>query len=147
MNRVFEDFVTATLAPRIEGHGFRVERQQTDSLDLAGKIEIRPDLSWWRRGECVGVADVKYKALSVSELPNADVYQVLAYCVAHGVPKGVLIYAAGNESPDLHRIRNLGVEIEAIALDLDLRPKPLLDSLYSIAARFVAADRLQSLPA
>ena len=137
MNRIFEDFVTLALGPRIASRGLRVEPQLTDSLDEAGKISIRPDLSWWDRHKCVGVADVKYKSLSLSDLPNADVYQLLAYCVAHKVPRGFLIYAAGNESPDLHRVRNLGVEIEAVTLNLSLRPAPLLASLDSLAAHFL----------
>lgn len=137
MNRVFEDFVTAALAPRIANRGVRVEPQLSDYLDEAGKISIRPDLSWWSGRSSLGVADIKYKSLSLADLPNADVYQLLAYCVAHNVPKGFLIYAAGNESPDLHRVRNLGVEIEVVALDLRLRPAPLLASLDSLAALLV----------
>ena len=152
MNRVFEDFVTAALAPRVEDLGLRVEPQHTDWLDVAGKIEIRPDLSWWHRGECEGVADVKYKSLSLSELPNADVYQVLAYCVAHRVPKGFLIYAAGNESPAIHHVRNFDVDIEVVALNLDLRPAALLASLDHLAAlitRSISRDgvlRQESVP-
>jgi 5-methylcytosine-specific restriction enzyme subunit McrC len=147
MNRIFEDFVTATLASRFADRGFQVEQQLTDSLDEAGKISIRPDLSWWRWGRCVGVADVKYKSLSLSDLPNADVYQLLAYCVAHGVPRGFLIYAAGNESPDSHRIRNLDVEIEVVALDLDLRPVQLLEALDSMASNIVIGEPMHFLSA
>jgi len=141
MNRIFEDFVTVALAPRIASRGLRVEPQLTDSLDEAGKISIRPDLSWWDGNRCVGVADVKYKSLSLTDLPNADVYQLLAYCVVHDVPRGFLIYAAGNESPDVHRVRNLGVEIEIITLNLGLRPASLLASLDSLAAHILGEAR------
>jgi 5-methylcytosine-specific restriction enzyme subunit McrC len=133
MNRVFEDFITAALSPLLADRGVRVEAQFTDYLDVAGKISIRPDLSWWSGRRCLGVADIKYKALRLAELPNPDVYQLLAYCVAHNVPKGFLIYAAGNEVPDLHRVRNLDVEIEVVAVDLGLRPAPLLASLETLA--------------
>lgn len=147
MNRVFEDFVTAAMTPTIASRGFRVEPQLTDFLDEAGKISIRPDLSWWNGNRCVGVADIKYKSLSLADLSNADVYQLLAYCVAHDVPRGFLIYAAGNESPDFHRVRNLGVEIEVVTLDLRLRPISLLASLDALAARFLADAGVEVLSA
>jgi 5-methylcytosine-specific restriction enzyme subunit McrC len=147
MNRVFEDFMTAALSPHLTDRGVRVEAQSANYLDEAGKISIRPDLSWWSGPRCLGVADIKYKSLSLADLPNPDVYQLLAYCVAYTVPKGFLIYAAGNEVPDLHRVRNLGVEIEVVAVDLGLRPAPLIASLETLASRIMAGEQTQILSA
>lgn len=147
MNRVFEDFITAALFPQFADRGVRVEAQFTDYLDEAHKISIRPDLSWWSGRRCLGVADIKYKSLSFAELPNPDVYQLLAYCVAYDVPKGFLIYAAGNEVPGVHRVRNLGVEIEIVAVDLRLRPVALIASLETLAGRILASEPRHSLSA
>jgi hypothetical protein len=41
------------------------------------------------------VVDAKWKRLSPTGLPSDDVYQVLAYAAALGVPRAVLVYPGG----------------------------------------------------
>jgi 5-methylcytosine-specific restriction enzyme subunit McrC len=126
MNRVFEDFVGAALAPHFRAAGVRLSPQRTDHLDEMGAIQIRPDLTWWRWGRCLGVADVKYKSLATNELPNADVYQTLAYSIAHARRQAHLIYAAGNEPAAVHVVRHVGTTISVHALDLSGEPGQIL---------------------
>ena len=38
------------------------------------------------------VADTKYKELEAQKIVHEDLYQLLAYCVALGLPTGLLIY-------------------------------------------------------
>ena len=52
-----------------------------DHLDDQRTIFIRPDVVHVVRGKPVGVLDAKYKLEDASSsYPNADVYQMLAYC-------------------------------------------------------------------
>lgn len=76
-------------------------------------------MSWWDSGVCVFVGDAKYKNLSgTSSVPNADLYQMLAYSAALGLPGGLLIYAAGEAEATLYRVRRSGQRLVVAALDL-----------------------------
>ena len=57
------------------------------------------------------VIDAKYKAEKPAGYPNADLYQLLAYCTVLGLRDGHLVYARGNEDPARHVVRQSGVEI------------------------------------
>jgi 5-methylcytosine-specific restriction enzyme subunit McrC len=63
--------------------------------------------------------DAKYKAEKPSGFPDADLYQMLAYCPALRLRRGHLVYAKGNEAADHHVVRNSGVEIVQHVLDLE----------------------------
>lgn len=139
MNKVFEDFVTAALAAELGRLGLRVTPQWRGSLDEAGRVTIKPDLTWWSAGRCRGVADIKYKSLHKADMPNADAYQALAYCTALDLPVGHLIYAAGNEEPATHEVLNAGTRIEVTALDLDQPPKDLLAHIYRLASQLAGS--------
>jgi 5-methylcytosine-specific restriction enzyme subunit McrC len=87
----------------------------------------------------VAVADAKYKAEKPSGYPNADLYQLLAYCTVLGLKVGHLIYAKGNEDPVRHVVRGADVEIICHAPDLDQPPQPLLASADALARQISAA--------
>lgn len=140
MNKVFENFVTAALTAELGRLGLRVVAQRPGHLDEAGRVTIKPDLTWWSGGQCRGVADIKYKSLHKADMPNADAYQVLAYCTALELPTGQLIYAAGNEEPATHQILNAGIRIEVIALDLDQSPTDLLAHVGRLAALLASSS-------
>ncbi len=61
-------------------------------LDVGGRVRIWPDLLWVREEALVFVGDVKYKRVSLPSMPNADIYQMLAYMVGSGLNSGLLIY-------------------------------------------------------
>jgi 5-methylcytosine-specific restriction enzyme subunit McrC len=139
MNKVFEDFVTATLGRALEALGGRVAAQERHLLDVGGDVEIRPDLVWRVASRCAAVMDVKYKATTLAEVPNADVYQALAYSFALNVRPAYLISAAGNERPVSRAIRNSDLTVVTETLDLQLAPSDLLDSVDSLARRIALA--------
>lgn len=118
MNKVFEDFVTAVLTSILGSLRVRLEPQHTIQLDNLGSIPMRPDVTWYRSRSTLGVADVKYKSLATAELPNADVYQMLADAIGHRLRTAHQIYAAGNEASATHEVRNLESTIRVHALDL-----------------------------
>lgn len=138
MPQLFEDFVTVALKEALESaFGGHVEAQSRHYLDMASKVLLKPDIIWRRGGVTAAVIDAKYKAEKPSGYPNADLYQLLAYCTILGLQVGHLVYAAGNEEPARHRVRQAGTEIICHALNLSLPPLDLLNEVRALAAAVV----------
>jgi 5-methylcytosine-specific restriction enzyme subunit McrC len=136
MNKVFESFVHVALreALRLGERVFpRCARGRELWLDRARRIRLEPDLSWWEDGVCLFVGDAKYKRIAASGIKNPDVYQVLAYSIATGLPGGLLIYAAGEGEPVVHEIVEIDRRIEVAALDLSGQPSEILREACGIA--------------
>ena len=136
MNRVFQDFVTRALREelRLSAHVFRSEAAiGRISLDEEGRIRLRPDISWWEAGACMFVGDAKYKRMVDTRVPNADLYQLLAYAVALDLPGGMLIYAQGEAEPTTHLVRHAGKRLQVVAVDLSGSPAELLDRVSDLA--------------
>lgn len=51
-------------------------------------------------------------------VPNADLYQLLAYATALDLPGGLLAYAEGEEQPVVHEVRNAGKRLKIAAVKL-----------------------------
>lgn len=138
MNVVFEDFVVTALrealrvGPTTLVQGARGRRLH---LDVAGRVPLKPDLSLWHEGRCRFVGDVKYKQIEPDGYRNADLYQLLAYCVATDLDRGMLIYAAGEGEPFRHEVVNLGRTLEVVTLDLGDSPSAVLAQVGVIATR------------
>ncbi len=121
MNRLFQEFVTVALREAL-GVPERIFRSDKGlpgiTLDTDARVRLKPDLSWWENGACLFVGDIKYKRLSDDRVPNADLYQLLAYTTALDLPGGMLIYAKGEAEPLVHQIRHSGKWLEVVAFDL-----------------------------
>jgi 5-methylcytosine-specific restriction enzyme subunit McrC len=140
MPQLFEDFVTVALREALEGSfGGRVVAQSRGYLDVAGRVVLKPDIVWQVSGATVAVADAKYKAEKPSGYPNADLYQLLAYCTVLGLKVGHLIYAKGNEEAVRHVVRGADVEIVCHALDLSQPPAVLMAEVHELATQMVFA--------
>jgi 5-methylcytosine-specific restriction enzyme subunit McrC len=113
-------------------------------FDEAGQVRLRPDIVWKIRGSAVAVIDAKYKAEKPAGYPNADLYQLLAYCTVLGLRSGHLVYAQGNEKPARHVVRRSGIEIFCHAVDLDQEPDVLISQMRDLA-QTIAAARLTAL--
>ncbi len=136
MNKVFEDFVAAAFREALAPYGGIVREQDGDHLlDHERTLRLKPDLTWWRDGRCCAVIDAKYKAVENERFPNADAYQMLAYCTGLQLSKAHLIYAKG-EGPGsrVHTITNTDTAIHVHALDLEAAPKALLGRVHQLAA-------------
>ena len=121
MNQVFQEFVTRALreALGVSHRAFRSDSGIPDvTLDEARRVDLRPDLSWWDGPICRFVGDVKYKRIQDSHVPNADLYQLLAYATALNLPGGLLVYAQGETDDAVHVVRHAGKRLEVSALDL-----------------------------
>ncbi|MFE7235524.1 AAA family ATPase [Streptomyces sp. NPDC057596] len=136
MNKLFEDFVTVALREALRGSGHTARLQDGHHLDEAAAIRMRPDfVLYGPDGTPCAVADAKYKAERRGGFPDADLYQMLAYCTALGLREGHLIYAKGNASHTAHRVRHAGILIHQHALDLDQEPAGLLVEVEEVARR------------
>ncbi|MGQ4485900.1 McrC family protein [Streptomyces sp. SAS_281] len=144
MNKVFEDFVCVALREALLPYGGRGSLQAGGVyLDEAATVRMRPDFVWYGDGGApLAVADAKYKAEKPEGYPGADLYQMLAYCTALGLPEGHLVYAEGSAPHAEHRVRRGTVTLHQHALDLAQPPDSLLAATRALARRLAqGADR------
>ena len=123
MNRVFEEFVRRALREELDLSDRTFPPPGTSLpdpifLDEKTRVALKPDLSWWEGRICTFVGDAKYKRMREERVPNADLYQLLAYATALNLPGGLLIYAKGEADEVVHRVRHAGKRLEIAALDL-----------------------------
>ncbi|MEU6142239.1 restriction endonuclease [Streptomyces sp. NPDC047081] len=132
--KVFEDFVCTALTQALRPYGGTCRTQARHHLDESGEILLKPDLLHYSDdGTPSAVADAKYKAQRPEGFPEADLYQMLAYCTALGLPAGHLIYARGNELQARHTVRGTGTVIYQHSLELDEEPSRILAAVERIA--------------
>ena len=142
MNRVFEDFVVIALRVAL-GLTCRSFPQGNSgrslTLDGAGSLPLKPDLTWWEGDRCAFAGDVKYK--QTAEGKHEDLYQLLAYVTAADLPGGLLIYAGGAAGaeddvvPVMHEIVQAGKTLHVTALDLAGSPQDILAQINLVARR------------
>lgn len=132
LNTAFEDWLAVSLRRALQPHGGRLRNQYPSHLDTRQQVRIRPDLVWERVGRPAAVLDAKYKRLLGNDRPHADLYQMLAYCTALGLPEGHLIYASG-DAPSSHTVREVGTRLRTWVLDLSQPTGHVLDQVRRIA--------------
>lgn len=146
MPKLFEDFITVALREAlVADYGGRVDDQDRHRFDEAGRILLRPDIVWKLRGTACAVVDAKYKSEKPAGYPNADLYQLLAYCTVLGLRQGYLVYAKGSEEPAHHVVRRSGIAIVCHAIDLEAAPSALLDQMSDLATQIAATCSMQTL--
>lgn len=140
MNAVFEDFLTRALADVIRGRGVQLVAQDTRRhLDQERRLRLKPDITIWRGGRCAAVLDAKYKPLTTPGFPNADAYQMLAYCTAYGLDRGTLVYAKDSlGDPRRHTIDEADVTIDVKALDVGRPHAEVLAQVEALADDILA---------
>ena len=144
MNDVFQEFVTVALreALGVSESAFCSDRDLTGNrriyLDKARDVKLEPDLTWWVGDDCVFVGDAKYKNVTVESVPNADLYQLLAYVTALDLPGGLLVYAKGEADTAEHLVRHSGKRLEVAALDLSDTLDDVLDRVRGLAVKVTA---------
>ena len=146
MNKLFQEFVTQALRDSLGVSESVFLERSIGSLDVEREVRLRPDLTWWYSGDCVFVGDAKYKYIRDGNVPNADLYQLLAYVTALDLPGGMLIYAKGEREPATHHVRHSGKRLEVAALDLSGTLDDALKRVGSLAIRVKALrDEARSL--
>ena len=138
MNKVFEQFLYVALGEALGLRERQWKHEESLTLDEAGRISMKPDLSWWPSGTAgngsqpIFVGDAKYKKLEAPGFEHADIYQMLAYCTAADLSSGLLVYAGEGES-SAHNIKHAGKTIEVVSLDLAGTPEQILGEVRRLA--------------
>ena len=138
MNKLFQEFVTQALreALNVSDRTLRDDKGiRRLTLAKKDKVQLKPDLSWWDGEKCMFVGDVKYKKIVHRSVPNADLYQLLAYATALDLPGGLLIYAQGEAEAATYKIRNTCKQLEVVALDLSCTLEKILARVNDIAGK------------
>jgi len=130
MNRLFERFIETIVGEQAVSAGFRLIRQA--SRRLTDSTPMKPDLVLQAEGLDVAVGDAKYKRLDLADMPNADLYQLLAYCVSLGLKRGLLIYAT-HEEPSVEVVRRADIELHVDGVDLSLQPDAMVSQARRVA--------------
>ena len=148
MNKVFQDFVTVALREQLglPASDFPSDKRIPHRVyfDTTNRIRLYPDLSWWEDERCVFVGDAKYKRIPKdARVPNADLYQMLAYATALGLPGGLLIYAKDDDAErgaplGEYRVCNAGKTLEVVELDLSGTLEETLRCVGDIAKKICA---------
>ena len=152
MNVVFERFLHTALREALDlserewRHTGEWPAGTRLTLDQAGRIRLKPDLTWWSEGRLRFVGDAKYKRIEPHGFKHADVYQMLAYCTAADLPSGLLVYAAGESEPRVHNIRYAEKTIEIASLNLLGSPDDILAEVRQLADR-IKSPQIAATPA
>lgn len=148
MWRVFEDFVAAALTASLRRRPGFTRVQHATTLDIPGpgrspgQVPMAVDIVHLVGGTPRMIFDAKYKVADArGRHPNADLYQMLAYCTAMGLPRAWLVYAQGGSGPVERRVRNSDITIVEYPLDLSAHPRHLLAQIDVLAdVAWAAAD-------
>ena len=135
MNDLFQQFLTVTLREALGVSSETLRSEREVEFDEDGRAGLKPDLSWWDDDICTFVGDAKYKNLTSDRVPNADLYQLLAYATAFNLPGGLLVYAQGEADAWPYRVKRTSKRLEVMALDLSGTLDDVLQRVDDVAAR------------
>ncbi len=140
MNQVFQEFVTVALREELGVPGRLFGESSISSLDETARVHLRPDLVWREGRSCVFVGDAKYKRIRYERIPNADLYQLLAYTTALDLPGGLLVYAEDEDEREsaTYTVRHSGKRLEVASLDLSGPLEDVLERVRELAVRAMA---------
>ncbi len=131
MNKVFEKFVEEIVCEEARRADLQCNPQAT--VKLTDEVEMQPDLMIVAGAHRLAVGDAKYVELEPDGWRHANLYQLLAYCVALGLPRGLLIYAAPRPVKS-YRVRRANIDLEVTGIDLSEPPR-ILEARARTAAR------------
>lgn len=140
MNDVFERFVRTALRERLglSARAFPAAcAGRPIFLDTAEGIGLQPNLSWWVEGRCVFAGDCRYRR-PVGDVPNADLYQLLAYLTVLDLSDGLLVYAAAEDTPRSVTVRRAGKRLHVRTLDITRPRQEILVHISTLASEIRA---------
>ena len=141
MNVVFQEFVTTALREKLGSFAGtlcsdkELVGRRKIYFDDAKLVGLEPDLTLWNGNKCTFVGDAKYKPTNVKSVPNADLYQILAYATALKLPGGLLAYAEGKAKRIVHTVQYAGKWLEIFALDMSGDLDDVLADVGNLAQR------------
>ena len=133
MNVVFQEFVAVALREALGVSADALKERTIPSLDQGDLVQLRPDLVWRQGSSYAFVGDAKYKNITGSHVPNADIYQLLAYVTSLDLPGGMLIYAKGEADTATYQVRHSRKRLDVAALDLSGSLDEILEDVRRLA--------------
>jgi 5-methylcytosine-specific restriction enzyme subunit McrC len=145
MATVFEDFVSMALAEAFGRISVgRTRSQHRSHLDVDRLVPVVPDVVHTVDDRPVAVLDAKYKLGDASgRYPNADLYQMLAYCTVLGLDRGWLVYAGSRTEHArsvARRVRNTIIDNVEYPLDVSCSPTEMLGQVAALATYALRPD-------
>ena len=135
MNILFQKFLTQALRESLGVTKSTLKAECQLPFDVDSAVTLKPDLSWWDGSVCKFVGDAKYKNITGSRVPNADLYQLLAYATALNLPGGLLIYAKGEAETTTFTVRNADKILEVFSLDISGTLNDILARVDTLACK------------
>jgi 5-methylcytosine-specific restriction enzyme subunit McrC len=140
MATVFENFVTTALREALDAYPGETQGQYEAFMDdpepgygKGDQVRMLVDVVHSVNRTPAMVFDAKYKAASNSgAYPNADHYQMLAYCTALDVSRAWLVYA-GRGQARTRRVSHSNVSVVEFPIDISQDPEALLARVQSLA--------------
>ena len=139
LNKVFQGFVTRALR---ESLGVSSRTLCSDEhlprriyLDRGKRLRLKPDLAWWDGSAYTFVGDAKCKRIDGGAVPNADVYQILAYATALDLPGGLLVYAKGEADQADYEVVHSYKRLKVTTIDLAGPISEILTTVDRLAQR------------
>ncbi len=133
LERVFERYLTRGLLEAFRRPGWRALAQQRFPISwpVPGQpdLVIRPDVLVFREECPVLVIDAKWKRLKRGQPETSDLYQMLAYCTALGVPRANLVYPGKRDRVWTFSLRETAKEVSVHTLTVTASPAQCLRSL------------------
>lgn len=115
MDDVYEAWVAARVGRFLRVPAARWRRHPGALFfDREQRVKLEPDVVWTRRGAPKLPIDAKYKR--GERIPNADVYQLAAYCAALGSKEGVL-FCADVPSHTLWLVHGVRVHVHRLPVE------------------------------
>lgn len=149
MDRVFERYITAGVAREYAGSAhLTVSVQPLLTINrpepALPDIQLRPDFTIAASGRPILVGDAKWKNLVGPSLVTADLYQVLSYCTALGIKRGVLIYPGARDRLWSYSLARAPISLEVRTLCVTRSRESCTRSLTRLARSLARGARRQS---
>jgi len=134
MNLLFEAFIRKVVGRIASQRGFELA-PEGQTLPFSDKARMKPDLVLRRHGVALAVADAKYKAIVPAEKKwsHDNLYQLLAYCVAMNLRRGLLIYAESEGMQSRQTTKGIPKELRTEEVSLAGTPDQLVGRAEHVA--------------
>lgn len=130
MEKLFEDFVREYLRQHLVEYNVEAGHNYLDTDNKA--IELYPDVVISKGRQTLLILDAKYKSLNDRRIIRSDVSQILDYCLAYKIRRGILLYPQYDlEFSDEYHIKNTDkiIEVRSVGIVSDKDRFPELDRL------------------
>jgi 5-methylcytosine-specific restriction enzyme subunit McrC len=140
MNDLFQRYVTDRLARSLRGR-LEVVPEPPVRLGTKGRIPMKPDLVFRRRGADVFVGDLKYKLAEAGQGRSGDYYQLLAYLTAMNLQRGVLIYCQTTGEAPQRRVDVVHSDKQLLTYAVDMTgSRPQLEAAIDDLATWIVSE-------